>query len=162
MLLKQMPSETVEAVTRELASLGRVPPELSASVVEEFYTLSMANFYADEGNLDYAKSILKESMDPKLAERVLAADPDAGAEDAVQLPAAGREREPADVHPGRAPADDRADCVPSAVPQGSEIMGGLPMQKQIEVIKRIANMEQTNPEVIRKLSAGWKAGWRAC
>src|SRR5207248_5376343 len=31
---------------------------------------------------------------------------------------------------------------------------GLPMQKQIEVIKRVANMEQTNPEVIREVEKG--------
>ena len=51
-LLKEMPSDTVEAVTRELASLGRVPPELSAAVVEEFYNLTLASQYANEGNLD--------------------------------------------------------------------------------------------------------------
>ncbi len=28
------------------------------------------------------------------------------------------------------------------------------MQKQVEVIKRIANMEQTNPEVIREVEKG--------
>jgi flagellar motor switch protein FliG len=38
--------------------------------------------------------------------------------------------------------------------KSSEILAGLPMQKQIEVIKRIANMEQTNPEVIREVEKG--------
>ncbi|HSG65715.1 MAG TPA: FliG C-terminal domain-containing protein, partial [Gammaproteobacteria bacterium] len=31
---------------------------------------------------------------------------------------------------------------------------GLAMEKQLEVIKRIANMEQTNPEVIREVERG--------
>ena len=70
-LLKQLAPETVELVTRELASLGRIPPELSAAVVEEFYNLTIASQYANEGNLDYAKSILQNSLDPKQAERVL-------------------------------------------------------------------------------------------
>ena len=34
------------------------------------------------------------------------------------------------------------------------MLGGLPTQKQVEVIKRIANMEQTNPEVIREVEKG--------
>ena len=38
--------------------------------------------------------------------------------------------------------------------KAAEILVGLPMQKQIEVIKRIANMEQTNPEVIREVEKG--------
>jgi uncharacterized protein (DUF302 family) len=44
----------------------------------------------NEGNLDFAKQVLMNSLDPKVAERVLAADPDAGAEDAVQRSCSGR------------------------------------------------------------------------
>lgn len=35
--------------------------------------------------------------------------------------------------------------------KASEILIGLPPQKQIEVVRRVANMEQTNPEVIREV-----------
>jgi flagellar motor switch protein FliG len=38
--------------------------------------------------------------------------------------------------------------------KASEIIGGLPISKQVEVIKRVANMEQTNPEVIREVEKG--------
>ena len=38
--------------------------------------------------------------------------------------------------------------------QASEILRGLPGQKQVEVVKRIANMEQTNPEVIKEVERG--------
>src|SRR5207249_8572999 len=38
--------------------------------------------------------------------------------------------------------------------KASEILVGLPAQKQIEVVKRIANMEQTNPEVIKEVERG--------
>jgi flagellar motor switch protein FliG len=38
--------------------------------------------------------------------------------------------------------------------KASEIIAGLPMQKQVEVIKRVANMEQTNPEVIKEVERG--------
>src|SRR5688572_18258458 len=71
MVLKHMAPETVEAVTRELASLGRIPLELSTAVVEEFYNLTLASQHAAEGNLDYAKMILQNSLDPKQADRVL-------------------------------------------------------------------------------------------
>jgi flagellar motor switch protein FliG len=35
--------------------------------------------------------------------------------------------------------------------KASEILSGLPVPKQIEVVKRVANMEQTNPEVISEV-----------
>jgi flagellar motor switch protein FliG len=38
--------------------------------------------------------------------------------------------------------------------KASELLGGLPPQKQVEVVKRIANMEQTNPEVIKEVERG--------
>ncbi len=41
--------------------------------------------------------------------------------------------------------------------KASEILGGLPTPKQIEVVKRVANMEQTNPEVITEVEKGLEA-----
>jgi len=41
--------------------------------------------------------------------------------------------------------------------KASEILGGLPGPKQIEVVKRVANMEQTNPEVIAEVERGLEA-----
>ena len=38
-LLKQLGPEQIEEVTRELAGLGRVTPELRNAVIEEFYSL---------------------------------------------------------------------------------------------------------------------------
>ena len=38
--------------------------------------------------------------------------------------------------------------------KASEILAGLPTPKQIEVVKRVANMEQTNPEVISEVERG--------
>jgi flagellar motor switch protein FliG len=37
---------------------------------------------------------------------------------------------------------------------GAEIIGGLPSDRQLAVIRRIANMGQTNPEVIREVERG--------
>ena len=54
-ILKLLNPESVEEVTRELASLGRVPTKLQNSVVEEFYNVTVANQYASEGNLEFAK-----------------------------------------------------------------------------------------------------------
>ena len=153
-LLKQLEAEAVEEVTRELASLGRVPQELSGAVVEEFYSLTLASQYAAEGGLDYAKQILQSSMEGKAAERVLA-----------QIQTQVQKTPFAFLQ--RAESENLLTFIQDEHPQtialivchlpyhkAAEILGGLPMQKQIEVIKRIANMEQTNPEVIREVERG--------
>jgi flagellar motor switch protein FliG len=71
-VLKFLAPEAVEEVTRELAGLGRVPSKLQEEVVSEFYQITIANQYANEGNLEYAKKLLMDSLnDPKAAERML-------------------------------------------------------------------------------------------
>ena len=153
-LLGSMPTEAVESVMREVAALGRVPTKLTAAVVEEFYNLTIANQYASEGNLDFARDVLKESMDPKQADRVLAQ-----IQTQVQkTPFAFLQRAETenlltfiqDEHP------QTIALITCHLPhhKAAEILGGLPVQKQVEVIKRIANMEQTNPEVIREVEQG--------
>jgi flagellar motor switch protein FliG len=153
-LLKLMPAEQVEEVTRELAGLGRVPEALRAAVVEEFYQLSMASQYATEGGLEYAKVLLQQSLDPKQAEKVLA-----------QIQTQVQKTPFAFLQ--KAESENLLTFIQDEHPQtialilchlphhkSAEILSGLPLQKQIEVIKRIANMEQTNPEVIKEVEKG--------
>ncbi len=153
-LLKQMTPEAVEEVTRELAGLGRVPDRLRQAVVEEFYNVSMASQYANEGGLDYAQVLLKQSLDSKTAERVL---------QQIQTQV---QKSPFSFLQ-KAESENLLTFIQDEHPQtialivchlphhkAAEILGGLPMQKQLEVIKRVANMEQTNPEVIREVEKG--------
>ncbi len=153
-LLKHLRPAQVEEVTRELAGLGRVRDSLQNEVVSEFYDISIATQYANEGNLSYAKELLMASLDPGVAERVL-----------------GQIQTQVQKTPfsflQRAESENLLTFIQDEHPQtialilchlshhkASEIMVGLPMQKQLEVIKRIANMEQTNPEVIREVEQG--------
>jgi flagellar motor switch protein FliG len=154
MLLRELTPEMVEAVTRELASLGRIPYELSTAVVEEFYNVTIASQYANEGSLEYAREILKNSLDPKIAERVL-----------QQIQTQVQKKPFSFLQ--RAESENLLTFIQDEHPQtialivchlphhkAAEILGGLPMQKQVEVIKRVANMEQTNPDVIKEVERG--------
>lgn len=153
-LLKQLAPEAVEEVTRELAGLGRVPGPLRSAVVQEFYSLSVASQYVNEGGLDYARVLLKESLDSQSADRVLQQ-----IQTQVQkTPFSFLQKAESenlltfiqDEHP------QTIALIVSHLPhhKAAEILAGLPMQKQIEVVKRVANMEQTNPEVIREVERG--------
>ncbi len=153
-MLKQVPPDLIEDVTRELASLGSVPMELRRAVIGEFYHLSVGQRGLQEGGLEYARALLLESMDPTAAERVL-----------------GKIQTHVQKTPfsflQKAESDNLLTFIQDEHPQtialilchmahykAAEILGGLPTQKQVEVIKRIANMEQTNPEVVRDVEKG--------
>lgn len=153
-MLKALPSELVEEVTRVLASLGEVPVELSAQVIEEFYSIRMASQSVKEGGLEYAMALLKDSLEPKMAERV------------IQQIQTQVQRTPF-AFLQKAESDNLLTFIQEEHPQtialivshlphhkASEILVGLASQKQVEVVRRIANMEQTNPDVIREVEAG--------
>ena len=153
-LLKSLPPESVEEVTRELASLGRIDKVTRAAIIEEFYHTVIATGAAQEGSLDYARTLLKESLDPNVAERVM---------NQIQTQV---QKTPFSFLQ-RAESENLLTFIQDEHPQtialitchlphhkAAEILVGLPIQKQVEVIKRMANMEQTNPEVIREVERG--------
>ena len=153
-ILRELPTEIVEEVTRSLASLGDVPRKIGEDIVSEFYSLAMAQGWVREGGLDYARSLIKESLDSKTAEKVIQQ-----IQTQVQrTPFAFLQKAESenlltfiqDEHP------QTIALIVSHLPhhKASEILVGLGEEKQIEVVRRVANMEQTNPDVIREVELG--------
>ncbi|TDJ54874.1 MAG: flagellar motor switch protein FliG [Planctomycetota bacterium] len=153
-LLKHLSAEIVEEVTRALASLGDVPPELCEKVVEEFYALRMANMHIKQGGLQYAKTLLKNSLEGGVADEVISH---------IQTQV---QRTPF-AFLQKAESDNLLTFIQDEHPQtialiishlthhkASEILAGLPNEKKVEVVRRVANMEQTNPEVVAEVEAG--------
>lgn len=153
-VLRQMDEASIEELTRELASIGSVSPEVRYEIVEEFYHLAMAQTWMTEGGLDYAKNLLKEALDPGAADQVIQQI----SQQVQQTPFAFLQKAESenlltfiqDEHP------QTISLILSHLPyhKAGEILAGLPAQKQVEVVKRVANMEQTNPEVIREVEKG--------
>ncbi|GMU23637.1 MAG: flagellar motor switch protein FliG [Phycisphaerae bacterium] len=154
MLLKNMDRETVEDLTREIASLGPVPLDAREKIVEEFYNVALAKQYASEGGLSYARAVLEKALPKDEAGRIMQQ-----IEHQVhQQPFSFLQKAETenlltfmqDEHP------QTIALILAHLPssKGSEILAGLPPAKQIEVVTRVANMEQTNPEVIREVEQG--------
>ena len=131
-------------------------PALRDKILKEFYDLAVAYSWAREGGLNTAFAAV-----PVVAGRRCransSADQPAGTQDAICLFAEGRVDQPADVYSGRAPQTIALIVSHLAFHKASEILSGLPGPKQIEVVKRVANMEQTNPEVIGEVEKGLEA-----
>jgi len=153
-ILKRLPPEAVEEVSREIASLSEIPVDARKEVFTEFYNLALANSYVSEGGLEYAKTLLKKSLQGEDADRIIKQV----TQQVQTTPFSFLQKAESenlltfiqDEHP-----QTIALILAHLPPQkASEIMVGLPSAKQIEVVKRIANMEQTNPEVIKEVERG--------
>jgi flagellar motor switch protein FliG len=153
-LLKRLDREQVEDVTREIAALSDVETRTRDKVVEEFYNLALARAYVEEGGLSYAKSLLEKSLPKDEADRVI---------EQIEHQVS---KQPFSFLQ-KAETENLLTFIQEEHPQtialilahlpphkASEILVGLPAAKQIEVVIRIANMEQTNPEVIKEVERG--------
>lgn len=153
-ILKHLDEFQIEEISREIAGLGPVTQLMRDEVVSEFYQLALARSYADEGGWEYAKNLLSKSLPESQAKKII----DQVNQTIQSTPFSFLQKAESenlltfiqDEHP-QTIALILAHLKPS---QASEVLVGLPGQKQVEVVKRIANMEQTNPEVIKEVERG--------
>jgi len=135
-LLQRLSPKMIEEVTRALASLGDVPSDLSAAVIEEFYHLRLSQQNTREGSA--AEQVLEQVQSPAL-KSPFSFLRRAEVENVLTFVE--------DEHP------QTIALILSYLPhhRASEILGGLPGQKQVEVVRRIASMEPASPDVIREV-----------
>ena len=153
-ILKRLPAEAVEEVSREIASLGDISTSIRKDVFSEFYNQALAHSYLSEGGLEYAKGLLRKSLSEADADRVIKQV----TQQVQTTPFSFLQKAESenlltfiqDEHP------QTIALILAHLPsqKASEILVGLPGPKQIEVVKRVANMEQTNPEVIKEVERG--------
>ena len=153
-VLKRLPPDAVEEISREIASLGEVASTERKTVLNEFYNVALANSYLVEGGLEYAKTLLRKSLPQQEADRIIKQV----TQQVQTTPFSFLQKAESenlltfiqDEHP------QTIALILAHLPsqKASEILVGLPSQKQIEVVKRVANMEQTNPEVIKEVERG--------
>ncbi len=146
--------ELVEEITREIAQLDLVGPEDRGKVIEEFYNLALARTFAKQGGLGYAKLLLQKAMSPsqaaeisKIIEHQVHRAPFAflAKTDAENLMTFIQDEHPQTI---------ALILSHLTSTKASEILAGLPIEKQLEVVSRVANMDNTNPEVIREVEQG--------
>ena len=150
-VMTKLSRDEVEKVSIEIARLKDATKEERDQIMEEFYHLNVASRYVAQGGVAYAKDLLEKSLSRRECDEILRV-----VEESVQqVPFSFlRKAESENLltfiqeeHP------QTISLIISHLPpnKASEILAGLPPRKQIEVVKRVANMEQTDPEVIAEV-----------
>lgn len=150
-IFKHLSEEQIEELTMEIANMQNINREVKDEVIEEFYQLMGAHDYLSSGGISYAKEILQEAFDEDKAEDIL-----------DRLTASLQVR----------PFDDLRQVDPSQImnliqeehpqtialilsylnpDQASMVISGLSQKNQMEVAKRIAEMDTTSPDVIKQV-----------
>lgn len=152
-ILSQLPRKMVEAVTFEIAQLDDVTKEEQDAVLNEFHALAKQRTHIERGGMDFANDLLEQSLGSEDAGRIL----ENVRQSMSSVPFGFLQKVGADnlvtfiveEHP------QTIALIMSHLPPplAAEVLSGLPSNKQLEVIRRVANMEQTSPEVVRDVEA---------
>lgn len=150
-VMKHLDEDVVEQIVVEIAGIGKVSPEERKQVLEEFVSLVKAKEMIAEGGLEYARKVLEKAFGPerarKIIERLMAnlqvkpfsfirnADP-------IQLVNFLQNEHPQTI------AVVLSYLEPTLAAQ---ILGALPDNLQVEVLKRVALLERTSPEIVREI-----------
>jgi flagellar motor switch protein FliG len=153
-ILKHLPEEDAELITKEIADLGMVEKEQIETVVGEFRDLATVCQYVKEGGIDYATRLIEKSFPQVKAYRLIRL-----LETQKQnIPFAflkNTETESLLTFLGEEHPQTIALVLSYMEPaKAAEILTRLPPEKQFDIVKRIAALEHTSPEAIRHVESG--------
>ncbi len=153
LIMNRLDHDTLEAVTEQIARLGTVTREERDRVIEEFYQMNVAKDYVQQGGIDYARRLLAKSLAGgeaeaivKHVEQTLHASPFAFASKAES-------RNLITFLQDEHPQTIALILSHLASAQAAEVLQGLPRERQVDVVKRMAVMETTDPEVVREVES---------
>jgi flagellar motor switch protein FliG len=153
-VLRHLDRDLVEDITREIASLDFVDPVQQGQVVEEFYNIALARTYAKQGGVGYAKQLLSKALPADQADYVMKLIEHQVYKQPFSFLAKTDSENLLTFIQDEHPQTIALILSHLTTNKAAEVLGGLPMEKQLEVVARIAHMDNTNPEVIREVEQG--------
>jgi len=153
-LIKDLPEEDVQRVSREIALINRIESEQSETVLEEFNQLTMAGDFIVRGGFDYAKKVLMNAFPADTAKKLLDRLTKALGTDIVSLDVL-QKADPQQLakfihseHP-QTVALVLSHLNPS---QAAALLVSLPQNMRSDVALRMASLDQISPEIIVKIA----------
>lgn len=154
LVCRQLSSDDVQQIAAEVASLDAIPPDLAEQVLEEYQQQAAAHRFVIQGGSDYATRLLKkafgEDSGKELAQKLAQKQPGSAGKldwlrnaDPKQLAALLEKEHPQTI----------ALILAHLEPQhASPILATLPSELQIDVVKRISQMQHFSPEAAESIS----------
>ena len=152
-VMSQLPRPMVEKVTLRIAQIGPVTKDKQDEVFDDFYSQLGQQSGIEHGGIEFANELLQQSLGSDGASEIL----DNVRQTISSVPFGFLQKAGVDnlltfigeEHP------QTIALVMSHLPAqlSAEVLGGLPPDKQLEVIRRIATMEQTSPEVVHDVES---------
>jgi len=153
-IMGKLDQDQIEKISMEIAKTPEVSGDVKEQVIREFYETSLDRRFVKEGGFDVAKSLLEKSIDSSKANQII-----------------GNMKRTLQTTPfhflRKADAENLLTFIKDEHPQtiavimahmpankGAEVLSGLSPKVQMEVVRRVCKMEQTNQEAIKAVEEG--------
>jgi flagellar motor switch protein FliG len=152
-VFKYLTEDEIELLAKEIVALGKVQPQVSESVLEEFHHIARAAEQVSRGDIDYANRILKKSLGEeegrRVMERVLRSfQSTAGFQTLAKTDPDQLSKFIMGEHP-QTIALILAHLSPGSAAQ---VVTLLPDELRIDVLTRMASLEDIAPDVVARIS----------
>jgi flagellar motor switch protein FliG len=153
-ILRALPEADVQSLTEELADLRGITPELSAEVVEEFWSLLDTKNFMVHGGLDYASRLLIETFGKERAEDMLMMV--RRSQEAAQGNLAKLQRtDPQQL--GKLLDTEHPQTIALVLAhldprRASQVLDNLSEEHKVVSVQRLAEMRQFSPEMAQKVA----------
>ena len=153
-IFKHLPDKDVQMVTKELADVQGVPPEVAREILEEYNKLALTQDYLAEGGIDFASRALvkafgEENAHYLLKQVVRLQQLKVGQLDSLQQ---ADPQQLAKFLEGEHPQTIALILAHLDGKQASTLLMKLPDQARAESVKRLAQLRQFSPEMAEKVS----------
>jgi flagellar motor switch protein FliG len=152
-IFKFLEEDEIQTISREIAMLKNVQPEVAEEVMEEFHTMTQARSYISQGGIEYAKKLLIKSVGPEVARKIIdrlvkALESSAGFTSLERANPQQLSKFIQNEHP-QTIALILAHLNAS---QAAELISSLPEALRSDVAMRMASLQEISPEVVRRIS----------
>lgn len=153
-VFKYLREDEIERISKEVAAMGAVQPEIGERVLEEFHAHAGAANSLARGGFDHVRALLQKTVTPDTARRILER-----LARSVESTAGFYAIERADPQQlskfilGEHPQTIALILAHLNASNAAQLVALLPDDMRADVLTRMANLQEISPEVIRSISA---------
>jgi flagellar motor switch protein FliG len=152
-IFRHLPEDDVERLVKEMSLLGPVSSTISESILEEFHQSALVADFATRGDMDYARRVLVRTVGEEGAARIMdrvsrSVQTTVGFSSIARTDPQQLSRFILQEHP------QTIALILSKLntPQAAQLVQFLPEDLRVDVLTRMAALEEISPDVVQRIS----------
>ena len=150
-VVKHLGEIEIEQLTLEMANARKISPGNLDAVVEEFHQMCLANEYIAQGGVEYAREVLERALGQTRAFEIINRLALSMKMRPFELVRRTDPKQLFSFIQGENPQTIALIMTHLPVDKAATMLASLPPDRQAEVVKRVATMGRTSPEVLKEI-----------